>query len=355
MSRGEQEIVNQFRPPTQGADLPLPWVLSVLLRDRRAILIATIVGLAIGVLVALFQPTYYSAGFTFIPQASQEQRASALSGLASQIGISLGSIGAASQPPQLYADVIETREVLGPVAADTFAKTEGSGRLPLPEILEISGDNPAITHERTLEFLRDKVVSSVVAARTTGAVTVTARTHWPGLSLAVAQRLLDGLNRFNRETRQSQAGAERRFTEGRLAAAETALRTSEGAIQRFLQGNRQFDRSPPLAFEHDRLQREVMFHQQLVNTLAQQYEDARIREVRDTPVITVIDPPALPALPDPRGRARIVALVTFLGLASGIAFVILRAGWYRQHMLDLTEPSYRALSEEWQRARGVNT
>lgn len=355
MSRGEQEIVNQFRPPTQGADLPLPWVLWILLRDRRVILFAMVVGLAIGVLAALLQPTYYSSGFTFIPQASQDPRASALSGLASQLGISLGSIGAASQPPQLYADVIQTREVLGPVAADTFVKTEGSGRLPLPEILKIAGNSPAITYERTLEFLRDEVVSSVVAARTTGAVTVTARTHWPGLSLAIAQRLLDGLNRFNRETRQSQAGAERRFTEGRLAAAETALRASEGAIQRFLEGNRQYDRSPPLAFEHDRLQRQVTLRQQVVSNLAQQYEDARIREVRDTPVITVIDAPALPVLPDSRGRGRIVALLAFLGFALGIAFVILRAGWYRQRMADVGEPSYRALSEEWQRARNVIT
>lgn len=355
MTTEEQDILNQFRPPGYGDGLPLPWVLAILLRGRRAILVVTIAGLAIGVLVALRQPTFYTAGFTFIPQASQDQRAAALSGLASQIGISLGSVGAASQPPQLYADVIESREVLGPVAADTFTKAEGAGRHPLPAILGISGDNAAVTHERTLQVLRDKVVSSVVAARTTGAVTISVRTRWPGLSLAIAERLLDGLNRFNRETRQTQAGAERRFTEQRLTAAETALGASERAMQRFLEGNRQFERSSTLAFEHDRLQRDVMLRQQVVSNLAQQYEDARIREVRDTPVITVIDSPTLPVLPDPRGRIRTVALLGFLGFALGIAFVVLRAGWHRQRTVDIAEPSYRALSEEWQRAKGTIT
>jgi uncharacterized protein involved in exopolysaccharide biosynthesis len=50
----------------------------------------------------------------------------------------------------------------------------------------------------------------------------------------------------------------------------------------------------------------------VVTTLTQALEDARIREVRDTPVITVVEAPAVNALPEPRGRIKAV-LLGFLG------------------------------------------
>ncbi|MFP8875045.1 MAG: hypothetical protein VCB42_11110, partial [Myxococcota bacterium] len=56
---------------------------------------------------------------------------------------------------------------------------------------------------------------------------------------------------------------------------------------------------------------------------AQAYEQARIDEVRNTPVITIVDQPEFPVIPDPRGRLRTLALGLTLGLVVGIglAFV----------------------------------
>jgi uncharacterized protein involved in exopolysaccharide biosynthesis len=55
--------------------------------------------------------------------------------------------------------------------------------------------------------------------------------------------------------------------------------------------------------------------------LAQAYEQARIEEVRDTPVITVIEAPMLPARPDPRpfGRAIAAGLLCALAVAQTLA------------------------------------
>jgi uncharacterized protein involved in exopolysaccharide biosynthesis len=66
-------------------------------------------------------------------------------------------------------------------------------------------------------------------------------------------------------------------------------------------------------FEHDRLQREVALRQQLRTALAQSYEESRIREVRNTPVITVLEPAAVSTLPESRHRV----LITLLGLFAG--------------------------------------
>jgi uncharacterized protein involved in exopolysaccharide biosynthesis len=136
--------------------------------------------------------------------------------------------------------------------------------------------------------------------------------------------ILDRLNWFNLVTRQSQAGAERRFMEGRLDEARAELRTAEDRLQNFLQRNRDFRNSPELTFQQDRLARDVQMRQQVYTSLAQAYEQARIEEVRDTPVITVVEQPDLPIRPDRRGAARsaLVALIAGGMLGTLIAFVM---------------------------------
>jgi uncharacterized protein involved in exopolysaccharide biosynthesis len=139
--------------------------------------------------------------------------------------------------------------------------------------------------------------------------------------VAISQRLLAAVNQFNLRTRQSQATEERKFTETRLTEARTSLREAEDRLQSFLQHNRQGS-SPELKFDEDRLEREVALDQQVVNSLAQSYEEVRIREVRDTPVITVIEPPVAPTSADSHGRAgrAIVGLVLGALLASLVGF-----------------------------------
>ena len=87
--------------------------------------------------------------------------------------------------------------------------------------------------------------------------------------------------------------------------------------------NRQFTSSPDLTFQRDRLQRDVTLKQQVFTSLTQSYEEVRIREVRDTPVITVIETPSVPTLPEPRGRLVRVLFGLIFGALFGafIAFV----------------------------------
>ena len=111
------------------------------------------------------------------------------------------------------------------------------------------------------------------------------------ISIGASRPILDLVHTFDLTTRQTQAGAERRFSGERLAELTGELRDAEDTLKSFLIENRVFSNSPALQFEHDRLQRAVTMRQELVTSLAQAYERARIEEVRNTPVITLIDPP----------------------------------------------------------------
>ena len=145
----------------------------------------------------------------------------------------------------------------------------------------------------------------------------------PALALQINQRLLELLNEFNLRSRQSQAGEERRFTERRLAEVRQELRAAEDRLQQFMQRNRDLRNSPELTFQSDRLEREVMMRQQVYTTLAEAYEQAKIEEVRDTPVITVVQQAELPVRPDRRG----LIAKSLLGLLAGLLIGAALAFW----------------------------
>lgn len=330
-------------------DMSLLRTIAILFRDRRIVLVITSIGMVVGLALAVMRKSSYTSNFSFLPQAVQDPSRAGLASLASQFG--LGAFGGGAQPSQLYADLIFSREVLTPIVNGSFSVgSNQTKRVPLPEILKIEGATRPIVVDNTLRALRSGIITTSVATKTTGMVTVSVRTPFAPSSLQIAERLLEGLNHFNLVTRQSQASEERRFTEGRLAATRASLRTAENALQFFLQANYVII-SPQLVFERDRLQREVTLQQQVVATLAQQFEDARIREVRDTPVITVIDSPILAAKPDPRLRALIFTAATFAGFCLSVLVVLfrnarsLKASWGRDPAMDL-------LSNEWKRVRG---
>jgi uncharacterized protein involved in exopolysaccharide biosynthesis len=138
----------------------------------------------------------------------------------------------------------------------------------------------------------------------------------------VGQRLLAMVSEFNLSTRQSQAAAERRFAEARMLEARGELRAAENALEAFLDANRRIDNAPELQMRRERLQREVVEHETVYTMLSQAYERARIDEVRDTPVVTLIEGPVGSARPQSRETVVRGVLMFLLGLvlAVGAAF-----------------------------------
>ena len=131
----------------------------------------------------------------------------------------------------------------------------------------------------------------------------------------VAGDLLKELELYNRERRQSQASAERQFVEARSQEALMALRKAEGQLRAFSEENRATTNSPALRLEEARLEREISQRQQVYTGLLQAYETARVDEVRDTPILTLVEQPRTPARAESR-RALVFGLVAAIAFAS---------------------------------------
>lgn len=278
-------------------------LLNSLLRHRRAILLAALVGAFFLVTSTLLEAPHYTSTASFTPE-SRAVEASRLSGLASQIGIQVPT-GEAGQSPQFYADLLVGRALLRETVLTKYELNEKSnrpdaqpGRGNLVDFLEVEAETRPLAVANAIDALRERI--SVSGDPETAVVELSVTTRWPELSQQVADRMLELVNDFNLERRQTQAAAEREFVENQVARAESALHAVEDSLQKFLEQNRRYENSPELRFEYERLQRRVRLRQQVYTSLSESYQQAKIEEVRNTPVITVVEPPELSARPEPR-------------------------------------------------------
>lgn len=320
-AEGRPEAGPDATRPSGGGGDPEPEIsvlqlMSTLLKHRYLVMGWGLAFAFVVVLVTLVLPRSYTAAGSFVPQGLEAGARGGLARMAGQLGLEIPQADP-SQSPQFYAELIGTREITGRILADTFevARTRFlrdtvhvSGTVL--DLLELDEGDPALRRDEGIRWLQEKAVRATPGGET-GVVRLSVTTPWPAVSQGIAIRLMELVNDFNLSTRQSQAGAERAFIEGRLVDTEARLRAAEERLRRFLEANRQFQNSPELLFERDRLQREVTMHQQVFTSLSQAYEDARISEVRNLPLVTVVQPPEPPARPDSR-RVPFKALVGLL-------------------------------------------
>jgi uncharacterized protein involved in exopolysaccharide biosynthesis len=280
--------------------LSLLGLANVVLRRRRLIISLGVAGVVLGLVLGLTSPRQYSAGATFIPQGSETSGGnSGLAMAASQFGIRLASGGGGTWGPPVYVELLRSRALLEPIARDTLVVAEEGGRrAAVADVLGIKGSTPREREEYTIRALQG--ITTAIEVKPLNAVRLTVISRWPSVSVALAERLVEGVNKFNLETRKSQAAAERQFVETQATEAGAALRDAEDQLQAFLQRNRDISGSPALAFERDRLQREVSRRQEVYTSLLQSREEAKIREVRELPVITLLERPTLPVVGEPR-------------------------------------------------------
>ena len=298
-------------------------VINALLQRRHIFLRTLFLIAGITLVVATTRPTRYTSSASFLPETSEPSVTGALA-LAQQLGVSLGG-GSSERRPEFYADLVTSSEILRSTVVTRYPIEDAAGErgeIDLIEYYEVNEDTKEGRIERAMERLNDDL--SVATDPNTGIVGFSITTSDPLLSQGVAAQILDRVNDFDLNTRQSQAGAERLFAGDRLIQQTRELRRAEDSLQIFLVENRVFSDSPILQFEHDRLQRTVGMRQQLVTSLTQTFEQARIDEVRNTPLITLIELPRVPALHDSKSRLLILLLGTMSGLALGTLAVLLK-------------------------------
>jgi len=309
------------RKPAVSQDISLVELVSVLIRHWQAVvglpLLAALCALVYGYVAS---PTF-TATTTFVPElGSQPRLPPGLSGLAGQLGVTVGS--EASQSPRFYADVVRSREIVERVVMARYEdpRPQASRRdsLTLLEILNVDGRNPAQRLDNAVKALRRHL--SLRVDPQTNIVSLSVDGRYPTLMASVANRLVEYLNDFNANRRQSQARFRRQFVEQRLKDAGHEVGLAEEQLKVFYERNRSWQQSPQLTFEEGRLRRQVQIQQEVYLTLSREFETARIQEVNDTPAITVIEPAVVPQERSAPRRVSLAVLALIVGTILGVSW-----------------------------------
>lgn len=253
-------------------------MLRLLWAERLRLRKAALVGLVIGLIIAILIPNSYDATVQLMPPDS-----SALSGGAALLGMMMGqsdsSIGGGSsgvsglagtvsdllgsqRPGQVFIGVLSSRTV-----ADAIIN-----RFDLRKVYWHK------TYERTRKDLGSN--SDFSEGKKTGIISITVSDHDPERARAIAQAYVDELNQLLSQVNNSAASKERAFLDQRLVVVHKELQDSARALSEFSSRNTTFDpdeQSKAMVEATASLQGQLIAAQSELGELQQIYTENNVR------------------------------------------------------------------------------
>jgi len=268
-----------------------------ILRRWRWLLTIPVATALLGALAAVLWPKTWTATTTFVPESAlgsnNTSLLGALGGISSLLGDAGGGAAALARlkegpTTEFFADVLTSQELLTTTLRAPFIDPENPGqKKALLELIDVSGPTSERRFGNALRKLKKKAV--VTISRRSAIINLKVTLSDPVLSASVANFMLAQLNLFNLERRQRSSTEQRRFAEERLTTARAELDSAERAREAFLDANRNYFESPRLLVMYDALDRSVRVKEGILIGLTKTFEESRVAEVRDTPLLTVVD------------------------------------------------------------------
>lgn len=293
-------------------------ILATLWGRRKLIGMVLVTTIVLSAIVSLTLPPYFKSTATIMPEKEKGTLASleSLPSLAALAGV---SVGGEVSLVKLYPTIIKSESVLRNVMYGKYKTEKFQDSVDLVRYWEITEKRPGSAFEDAIKQLRTNLDVSVEAK--TSIVTISIETNERQLSADILNRTIYELNKFILTKRTTNASEQRKFIEGRLKEVKDDLSRSENALKEFRERNKQV-RSPQLLLEQGRLERDVQINNTIYLELTKQYELAKIEEVKNMPVINVLDLARPAAYKGGPMRSLIVLMCALLGFLSVTSYVL---------------------------------
>lgn len=324
---------------------------------RRGISVFVGAVTAVAVAVALLLPSWYTATSSILPPSDTSDSFGMMTSMIQTSALNSIGLLSTQTPSDVVAEILKSRT--------------------LREEIIRRHDLMTRYRAKSLDLALKELEAHVgINVNKAGLITVSVEDRDPEKAAAMANDMVELLDKFNRETLNTKAKRSRAFLEerltdvrGRLASAESTLTSYEkrnkmvasteagaiGAIATVMaermnlqvrrsymasftqpgspalkeidaQMNayeRQLGQLPSLKQEGSRLLLDAEIHRRVFTLLTAQYEDARLEELRDTPTLTVLDAARAPSLRSRPRRSLIVLAAAGLAVALSLLWVSL--------------------------------
>jgi uncharacterized protein involved in exopolysaccharide biosynthesis len=360
-------------------------VLRTLYRGRKTLAIFMAGACVLGIAAAyVIRPSYTSIASFLPPSSGSNSATSALLGQLSQLsGMSGSSLGGSKGSGDLYVGILKSRSVKSELVKRFSlmtiynAKKESVAEKALANhssfdvdakssivTISVSDKSPARAHDLASAYLdaltekngqlaltessqrrvffgqqlareKDDLEDAEVALKDTeeksGLIALAPQTAseiqmitqtWDRISAKEVQ--LAGLR-----LSATQENPELLRLESEIQGLQEQLSRLQIGTNKRLSGAIPTSKVPELSLEYVRKMREVKYHETLFEMLARQYEQARIDEARNAPLVQVIDTASYPDTKSSPFRALIVLGSLVLGSLAGCAWILLRDRFHR--------------------------
>jgi uncharacterized protein involved in exopolysaccharide biosynthesis len=252
----------------------------------------------------LLTPTYLSET-TILPD-TESSKMGGLAELASLAGV---NIPGEMVLIKLYPDIMKSETVLKNVIEKKYNSKLFNKPVNLYEYFDIEENTPTRTFEVALKVLRNQI--KIDLNLKTGLITCSIETKDAQVTADILNTLTESLNKFLLTKKTTNAGEQRKWIDQRLKEVKADLERAENNLKDFREKNRRVIDSPQLLLEQERLIREVEIQSTIFTTLKQQYELAKIEEIKNVPIINIMDE-ARPAAKKNNPQKRLITTVGFL-------------------------------------------
>jgi LPS O-antigen subunit length determinant protein (WzzB/FepE family) len=326
--------------------------------ERKLITKVTISFFVIGCIVAILSPVVYTAHTTFVPQVSDNQmnNSSSLGALASSLaGINLNTNEVTTDSylsPLLYTDIVDSEEFslklleeeLINSNADKFtikeyflSKESSFNFDPIGFIKkytiglflnnEISEINSNIF--KNYNFISDEDYYLLLTFRKKfiielnekqGYIKVVAMDENPFISSQFVDIITKNLQSKIIEIRTNKIKDRLEFSKEQYDLKQAEFDNLQKKLAEFKDSNKSISTARFMA-ELQKLESEYQLQQNILFTLASEYNNNKIKLNTDTPIFSVIDEVSVPNVRSKPKRGLLVIIYVFLGLVLSIGFV----------------------------------
>ena len=305
-------------------------LLKKLYKSRKLIIYLTIIFSIIGVALAILLPEKYNSTTVFITQ-NQETGSSSLSGVASLVGINLGSGSFGGEiPATMYPQIIESVKFKRLLLDQTIDK---KNNLTLKKFIieyysieeieeeEISDLGMTVTEKECFEILSDDVIKLDVNQKD-GFVSINAELSVAEYSANVAKFSRELLQSIIIENKIETARQNLIFSESQLIEKKKEFDNIYSKLAFFSDSNLNSVNSFVLN-EKNKLESEFQIISAVVEEISKQVEQAKLQLKKDTPVFSTIQEAVIPIEKSSPKRAQLIIIFGFFGFVLSCISVII--------------------------------
>ena len=180
----------------------------------------------------------------------------------------------------------------------------------------------AYINEKALNYLSDQI--EVIENRKTGLIEILVSLEDPLISADISNFIGEQVQAYIQKENSAHATKEKDFIENRLKIVKGELIILEEELKIFSERNRGYEESPELYMMYSRLFREVEAKKQVAITLQQQLELARIEEVKQSPILHILDQAEVPARKSAPNRLLFLIVGGIIGMIGSIFATFMR-------------------------------